>query len=63
MPIYEYACSSCGRTFEKIQRVPEGDHPCSSCGARAVRTVSLTSAAASPGGGATAAGCGNGGFT
>jgi putative FmdB family regulatory protein len=62
MPIYEYACASCGRTFEKIQRIPEEGFPCPSCGAQAVRTVSLTSAGSSPGG-ATAAGCGSGGFT
>jgi putative FmdB family regulatory protein len=63
MPIYEYACASCGRIFEKIQRVPEGEFSCPSCGARAERTVSLTSAGASSGGGSTAAGCGSGGFT
>jgi putative FmdB family regulatory protein len=26
MPIYEYRCSNCGKTFEKIRRVADADH-------------------------------------
>jgi putative FmdB family regulatory protein len=38
MPIYEYACSSCGKKFEKLIR-RESDHDalaCPSCGERHV---------------------------
>jgi putative FmdB family regulatory protein len=29
MPIYEYLCESCGRRFEKLQRL--SDPPCTKC--------------------------------
>jgi len=34
MPIYEYRCRKCGKTFEKIQKVDEGGDSlkCHYCG-------------------------------
>jgi putative FmdB family regulatory protein len=26
MPLYEYRCETCGRTFEKFRRMSEADH-------------------------------------
>ena len=45
MPIYEYSCPSCGKTFEEFMR--SGDDaekaPCPHCGAEAPRMLSNTS--------------------
>ena len=41
MPIYEYSCTACGRTFEKIQKV--GSHTlrkCEECGGKLEKLVS-----------------------
>ncbi len=41
MPIYEYSCTACGRTFEKIQKV--GSHTlrkCAECGGKLEKLVS-----------------------
>ena len=54
MPIFEYQCQHCGQTIEKIQRRPLAEIPCPACGKNAVKTVSLTSAGASLGGGCSA---------
>ena len=44
MPIYEYACPSCGRTFEELcLSGTEQDTPCPSCGAASRRVISNTS--------------------
>lgn len=61
MPIFEYVCRHCGQTMEKIQRRPQAEITCASCGEKAVRAVSLTATASSESGG-----CGSpagGGFT
>ena len=35
MPIYEYACETCHRSFEELQKVGDGARPsCPSCGKR-----------------------------
>ncbi len=54
MPIFEYQCEHCGQTVEKIQRIPLAEVPCPACGKNASRTVSLTSASVSTGGGCSA---------
>ena len=44
MPIYEYACPSCGRTFEELSPASgDQEKPCPSCGATASRVISNTS--------------------
>jgi putative FmdB family regulatory protein len=32
MPIFEYACSSCGNQFEHLQRADAQQPPCPECG-------------------------------
>ncbi len=41
MPIYEYNCKKCGRTFEKLVRTSEGDKSmgCPDCGSGEVKRV------------------------
>lgn len=45
MPIYEYACPSCGRTFEELclGSSDTQEKPCPSCGVLSSRVVSNTS--------------------
>ena len=44
MPIYEYACKSCGEHFECMQKISEPPiAPCPKCGDTADRTISQTS--------------------
>ena len=44
MPIYEFTCPSCGRTFEELcLSCTEQDKPCPSCGAASRRVISNTS--------------------
>ncbi|MBQ3892265.1 MAG: FmdB family zinc ribbon protein [Desulfovibrio sp.] len=44
MPIYEYACPACGRTFEELCLGGSGEEkPCPSCGASSRRVISNTS--------------------
>jgi len=45
MPIYEYACPSCGRSFEEWLRSGDDSEtqPCPSCGASSPRVISNTS--------------------
>jgi putative FmdB family regulatory protein len=51
MPIYEYACPSCGHRFEKLVRSVSGDQPqitCPQCqGQEAQRLVSAFAVAGS----------------
>ncbi len=57
MPIYEYACAQCGRTFEKLhsRRTDGADVACPGCHSRTVeRQMSRPAAARSGGGGAVA---------
>jgi putative FmdB family regulatory protein len=44
MPIYEYTCKSCGKIFEKLQKI--NDKPaisCPNCGKTVKRIISQTS--------------------
>ena len=47
MPIYEYKCPACGRTFEELRKFEDIDRPATcpseTCVAEAVRQVSRTS--------------------
>ncbi|MBI2891502.1 MAG: zinc ribbon domain-containing protein [Nitrospirae bacterium] len=44
MPIYEYSCSSCRHTFEKVQKITApGSARCPKCGKAARRQISQTS--------------------
>jgi putative FmdB family regulatory protein len=64
MPIYEYACQACGRTFEELvlRRSEEDEVRCPKCkGRRVEKLVSRPAAARSGGdggGAAASAGCG-----
>lgn len=71
MPLYEYRCSSCGATFEKLRRMQDADEgvacpKCESPGAERLLS-SFASHTGSSGGamapcGAPASSCGSGGF-
>ena len=44
MPIYEYRCNACSKTFEKFQKI--NDNPvnkCKDCGGKVERLISATS--------------------
>jgi putative FmdB family regulatory protein len=43
MPIYEYACESCGHQFEKLVSIGAPAPPCPECEAREVRKRVSTS--------------------
>ena len=45
MPIYEYSCPSCGKTFEEFMRASDDAEKaaCPDCGAEAPRMLSTTS--------------------
>lgn len=45
MPIYEYRCSECGHTFERLQQISESDpDQCPECGSSEVgRLISQSS--------------------
>ncbi|ORJ63312.1 zinc ribbon domain-containing protein [Geothermobacter hydrogeniphilus] len=68
MPIYEFHCAACDRTFEKLSHSDVTEHPCPDCGATAAKAISIpakgqigvTATGAPP----CAAGCGkSSGFT
>jgi putative FmdB family regulatory protein len=42
MPIYEYECSDCGRTFEKLQSLEERVALCPACGKEAQKVMSAS---------------------
>ncbi len=42
MPIYEYHCSDCGRTFEKIQPLEAKTALCPKCGKEAQKVMSAS---------------------
>ena len=42
MPIYEYACPSCGNEFETIHRVSDPAPPCPKCGEGVQKKISLS---------------------
>jgi len=44
MPVYEYHCSGCDKTFEKIVNQQQEVMPCPVCGEQAKRKVSAFAA-------------------
>lgn len=54
MPIFEYRCTSCGASSEKIQRQPQEEIACPVCGKKAVRSVSRFAVAGGSTGGCSA---------
>jgi len=60
MPLYEYQCERCGKTFEELVSLSERDNgrPCPKCHSkRARRMVSLCAAGTSSEGGSLASEC------
>ena len=58
MPIYEFSCSVCGRSFEELVRSSDatGEVICPTCGSRDIRRkISVFAAKVSGGGAGTAA--------
>ncbi len=57
MPLYEYRCEKCGKSFEKLRRMQDADEPlqCPDCRSGEVKrlfsTFSSKGCAASPSGG------------
>ena len=51
MPIYEYACESCGHRFEKLMKIGAEPPPCDECGAVDVKKRVSASAFVLKGGG------------
>ncbi len=43
MPIYEYACASCGHEFERILRAGQTNPPCPECASEVDKKISLSS--------------------
>lgn len=41
MPIYEFHCASCAKTFEKLSSMSETCAPCPSCEADCAKTISV----------------------
>ncbi len=62
MPLYEYKCRKCGKTFEQLRRMQDADREteCPEC--RSTETERMLSAF-STGGGCGAPGSGRGRFT
>jgi len=44
MPIFEYHCQGCRKTFERLMKVAIQEVPCPQCGALAQRAVSAPAA-------------------
>jgi len=61
MPIYEFNCPACGKSFEKLCRSSQQQSSCPACGKQAQRILSVP--AAVPGASESACGGGNSGFT
>lgn len=72
MPVYEYACATCGNRFEKLRPMSRMDEqaPCPDCGGDSRRVLSVFAAFSSSSNGETKAiqgagggcgGCGPGG--
>ena len=49
MPIFEFHCSSCQQTFEKLLKTPLAEADCPLCGKPAPRKVSAPAAATDSG--------------
>jgi len=61
MPIYEYACAACGKSFEEliVRKSDEAEVACPACkGRRVSRLLSRTAAARGGGSGSGGASCG-----
>jgi putative FmdB family regulatory protein len=43
MPIYEFCCTSCGKTTEKLSSMSETSTPCPDCGADCRKAISIPS--------------------
>ncbi|MCO4743348.1 MAG: zinc ribbon domain-containing protein [Proteobacteria bacterium] len=43
MPIYEYACESCGHRFEKLVRMSDDAPPCPECEGAVRKLISASS--------------------
>jgi len=43
MPIYEFRCATCDKTFEKLSSMSETSAPCPSCGADCAKAISIPS--------------------
>lgn len=67
MPLYEYRCRHCDRTFEELRRLSEADLPaeCPQCeGTETERLLSaFATSAGTTGSGASSCGGGSRGFT
>ncbi|MBD3222205.1 zinc ribbon domain-containing protein [bacterium] len=68
MPIFEFVCGQCGRTFEELMtfaQMEAGEAACPGCGSSQVQRNLSSFATGTGGGGGTApvGGCGSGGFT
>jgi len=72
MPIFEFVCGDCGRTFEELMTyaaMEAGEAACPDCGSREVtRSMSAFATGGDPfgsagGGCGGGGGCGSGGFT
>jgi putative FmdB family regulatory protein len=60
MPIYEYACDACGKSFEEliIRKSDEAEVACPACRGRKVSRLLSRTAAPRSGGGGSAGACG-----
>lgn len=47
MPLFEYHCESCNKTFEQLTQSQEATTPCPDCGQEAPKVVSALAAKAS----------------
>jgi len=43
MPIYEFRCTTCDKTFEKLSSMSESSAPCPTCGADCHKAISIPS--------------------
>ena len=44
MPLFEYHCEACGKTFEKLLKQQGPEAPCPYCGQSSQKTVSVFAA-------------------
>ncbi len=66
MPMYEYRCNECGRTYEQLRRMSDADTnlECPVCGSQQVERQVSACAIGGNGGSATRGGCSpRGGFS
>ena len=67
MPLYEFTCAKCGKTFEELvgSSLDTSGLTCPACGCEDVEKLFSTFSSSGPsdGGGGGAGPCGSGGFT